>query len=157
MWPLTPETFWEFTLLYRPVVTCSVLQYYEKLTPTIAPQSSAAASADIAAALASEVAELKQQDGKLFAYHSTGVSGLAYITMRDDAGNSLFLPHPAQPIPALSCCLLHPQQKKWLRRCCARMLASINTILNSCLHGLTVWTPLAVGPCLQKAQDLWRL
>lgn len=75
----------------------SLLQYYEKLTPTIAPESSAAASADIAAALASEVAELKQQDGKLFAYHSTGVSGLAYITMRDDAGNS---PLPAPPCPA---------------------------------------------------------
>lgn len=69
------------------------LQYYEKLSPSTAAQSSAAPSADIAAALESEVAELKQQDGKLFAYHSTGVSGLAYITMKADAGKP----------PALTC------------------------------------------------------
>ncbi len=70
-------------------------QYYEKLSPSTAAQSSAAPSADIAAALESEVAELKQQDGKLFAYHSTGVSGLAYITMKADAGNPPFHPCPA--------------------------------------------------------------
>ena len=80
-----------------------MLQYYEKLSPATAPQSSAPPSADIAAALASEVAELKQQDGKTFAYHSTGVSGLAYITMRADAGNPLSWHGPALPSPC-SCC-----------------------------------------------------
>lgn len=65
------------------------LQYYEKLSPSKAPESAAAPSADIAAALESEMEELKQQDGKLFAYHSTGVSGLAYITMKADAGKPL--------------------------------------------------------------------
>ena len=65
------------------------LQYYEKLSPSKAPESAAALSADIAAALESEMEELKQQDGKLFAYHSTGVSGLAYITMKADAGKPL--------------------------------------------------------------------
>ena len=42
--------------------------------------------------MASEVAELKQQDGRLFAYHSTGVTGLAYITMKADAGKSVLRP-----------------------------------------------------------------
>ena len=62
------------------------MQYYEKLSPTKAQVTEAAPSSDIAASLASEVAELKQQEGRLFNYHSTGVSGLAYITMRADAG-----------------------------------------------------------------------
>lgn len=69
---------------------CCLLQYYEKLSLNKAPESTAAPASDIAAALASEVEELKQQDGKLFGYHSTGVSGLAYITMRSDAGQSPF-------------------------------------------------------------------
>ncbi len=55
------------------------LQYYERLSPDKALESASAPSADISAALKSEVEELKQQNGKLFAYHSTGVSGLAYI------------------------------------------------------------------------------
>ena len=57
--------------------------------------SEAAPSTDIAASLASEVAELKQQEGRLFNYHSTGVSGLAYITMRADAG----MPHAILSAP----------------------------------------------------------
>ena len=65
------------------------MQYYEKLSPAKAQVPEAAPSTDIAASLASEVAELKQQEGRLFNYHSTGVSGLAYITMRADAGTLL--------------------------------------------------------------------
>ena len=73
------------------------MQYYEKLSPAKAQVPEAAQSTDIAASLASEVAELKQQEGRLFNYHSTGVSGLAYIAMRADAGT---LPCRAQ-CPAL--------------------------------------------------------
>lgn len=72
------------------------MQYYEKLSPSKTQEGAAAPSTDIAAALASEVAKLKQQAGKLFAYHSTGVSGLAYITMKADAGMPLL--HRLSPL-----------------------------------------------------------
>ena len=70
----------------------------------------AAPSTDIAASLASEVAELKQQEGRLFNYHSTGVSGLAYITMKADAGTLLAM------LSALlsSCCpVMSPFSALW--------------------------------------------
>ena len=99
----TPVSLWDAVCARGSCHEGCMLQYYEKLSPATAPQSSAPPSADIAAALASEVAELKQQDGKTFAYHSTGVSGLAYITMRADAGNPLSWHGPALPSPC-SCC-----------------------------------------------------
>ena len=61
------------------------LQFYEKLHPASAAPSSAPAK-DIAAAIADEVAELKDEDTQLFTYHKTNIHGLAYLTMRNDAG-----------------------------------------------------------------------
>ncbi len=60
-------------------------QFYEKLHPHSAAPSKGPAK-DIAAAIADEVAELKDQDSQLFTYHKTNIHGLAYLTMREDAG-----------------------------------------------------------------------
>ena len=65
-------------------------QFYDKLRPGKGETSEAAGgdATDIAAAIADEVAQLKDQGNRLFVYHKTNVNGLAYLSMKADAGNA---------------------------------------------------------------------
>lgn len=64
------------------------VQFYEKLCPGKGETNEAAGSdaTDIAAAIADEVAGLKDQSNRIFVYHKTNVNGLIYLSMRADAG-----------------------------------------------------------------------
>lgn len=86
----------EISLLLEPHRLC-VLQFYEKLGGTWRQQAGAAADGaapgggsdaptDIAAALASEVAELKEGSRQPFYYHMTGVNSVVYLEYRDAGG-----------------------------------------------------------------------
>ena len=51
-----------------------------------APVAAGAGAVDIAAEIASEVADLKEREDELFVHHRTGVSALLYLEMRKEAG-----------------------------------------------------------------------
>jgi hypothetical protein len=67
------------------------IQAYEALHPN-APEAvkPEADAQDLAAALEEEVADLKDKSNQLFSYHKTGVPGLVFITLREDAGMAKF-------------------------------------------------------------------
>ncbi len=70
------------------IVTSVVVQFYEKLSPGKGETDGAEVNGatDIAAAIADEVAELKDKGNRLFVYHKTNINGLAYLSMKADAG-----------------------------------------------------------------------
>jgi hypothetical protein len=61
------------------------LQFYERLHPESANPAEAPIK-DIAAAIADEVAGLKDTEAQLFTYNKTNIHGLVYLTMKEDAG-----------------------------------------------------------------------
>ena len=74
-----------------------VTQFYEKLSPGKGETDGAEAdgATDIAAAIADEVAELKDKGNRLFVYHKTNINGLAYLSMKADAGQ---IPKPRSSV-----------------------------------------------------------
>ena len=72
---------------YKPLRCCAA-QFYESMyTKEGAGEAPVSPGpVDIAAEIASEVADLKQKEDDLFVYHKTGVSALVYLEMRKEAG-----------------------------------------------------------------------
>ncbi|CAL8467124.1 g6660 [Coccomyxa elongata] len=88
-------------------------EFYEKLSPGKGETDGAEVNAatDIAAAIADEVAELKDKGNRLFVYHKTNINGLAYLSMKADAEG----PGPVQLASALA------QEVKDTRQCRTRL------------------------------------
>ena len=89
------------------------------------------------------MAELKQQDGKLFAYHSTGVSGLAYITMKADAGN-----FPLSSLPCPVYAVSRAAVLAW--QALGFDASSRQQFLLTCKQAISVWTLLTCGTILAE-------
>lgn len=88
-------------------------EFYEKLSPGKGETDGAEpnGATDIAAAIADEVAELKDKGNRLFVYHKTNINGLAYLSMKADAEG----PGPVQLASALA------QEVKDTRQCRTRL------------------------------------
>lgn len=76
---------------------CCCSQARETLHPEEdAPTAlSAENTKDLAEALQQEIDEIKDTSTDVFTYNKTGIGGLIYITMRDDAGDD---PPPGPPV-----------------------------------------------------------
>mmetsp|Transcript_830 Transcript_830/g.2573 ORF Transcript_830/g.2573 Transcript_830/m.2573 type:complete len:373 (+) Transcript_830:225-1343(+) len=102
-----------------------MIQYVESLKPA-KQEEAAPAGSDIAALIADEVADLKKPEGKLVTYHSTGITGLAYLAFTGAAGDI----SPVDFVTAMS------REIKATKQCKSRLCMRFMPVEYSCQASL---------------------